>query len=74
VENKKLIEATVDGKPLEDERVYSGASNSYFAGRALKDLGVTDSGKPRLQILTDYIRKKGTIHPAYDGRRVVVGH
>jgi hypothetical protein len=32
-----------------------------------------DTGKQRLEVLINYIRKKGTIRPVYDGRRTVVG-
>jgi hypothetical protein len=69
---RQLAEATIDGRPIEDERVYTGVSDSHFAGRALKGLAIEDTRKPRLDTLIDYIRHKGTIRPAYDGRRVVV--
>jgi 5'-nucleotidase / UDP-sugar diphosphatase len=74
VQNRKLVEATIGGQPLDDAKTYSGVTNSYFAGSALKALGVAseDTGKPRLDTLIAYIRQKGTISPAYDGRRVVV--
>jgi 5'-nucleotidase / UDP-sugar diphosphatase len=71
VENGKLVEVTIGGRPLEDDKTYSGATNSYFAGAALKGMTTTDTGKPRLDTLIAYIRKKGTVAPAYDGRRVV---
>jgi 2',3'-cyclic-nucleotide 2'-phosphodiesterase (5'-nucleotidase family) len=72
MENGELIEVTVNGQPLQDDRTYTGASNSYFAGYALKGLEVQDTKKPRLGILIEYIRQKGTIRPVYDGRRVVI--
>ncbi len=73
LENKSLVEATIAGEPLDDSRTYSGVTNSYFAGYALKGAtAVQDTGKPRLDVLIQYIREKGTIRPAYDGRRVVV--
>jgi len=71
--NGELKEVTVGGKPLEDDRVYTGASNSYFAGYALKGIAVKDTGRVRLDVLIEYIRKKGTVTPAYDGRRLVLG-
>jgi 5'-nucleotidase/UDP-sugar diphosphatase len=71
--NGELGEVTVGGKPLEDDRVYAGASNSYFAGYALKGIAVKDTGRVRLDVLIEYIHRKGTITPSYDGRRVVLG-
>jgi hypothetical protein len=71
LENGELAEATVKGEPLKDDRIYTGSSNSYFGRYALTE--VQDTGKKRLDVLAEYIRRKGTIHPAYDGRRVVIG-
>lgn len=73
VTNGQLVEATIDGKPIEDGRTYSGSTNSYFAGFALKGISQENTGKLRLDVLTDYIRQKGTVTPVYDGRRVVIG-
>jgi 5'-nucleotidase len=72
MENGELIEVTVNGKSVQDNQTYTGATNSYFARKALKDLEVHDTKRPRLDVLIDYIRQKGTIHPVYDGRRVVI--
>lgn len=72
VENEKLVEAFVGGSPLEDDRVYSGAANSYFAKQALKGIETKDTGQKRLDVLIDYIKTRGAIRPAYDGRRVVI--
>jgi 5'-nucleotidase/UDP-sugar diphosphatase len=72
LENKELVDVTIGGQPLDDARVYSGVTNSYFAGVALKGLTtLQDTGKARLDVLVDYIRQKGTVRPAYDGRRIV---
>lgn len=73
VTDRKLIEATIGGTPIDDERVYSGATNSYFAGFALKGITQENTGKLRLDVVTEYVRQKGTVTPAYDGRRVVIG-
>jgi 5'-nucleotidase / UDP-sugar diphosphatase len=73
VENHELVEATVGGQPIDDGRIYTGAANSYFANYALKGITVENTGKPRLDVLIEFIRAKGTIHPSYDGRRVVIG-
>jgi len=72
MEDRQLAEVTVGGQPVDDSRVYTGATNSYFAGAALKGIEFTDTGKLRLDVITDYIRKKGTVLPSYDGRRVII--
>jgi hypothetical protein len=72
VQDRKLVDVTIGGQPLDDDKTYSGATNSYFAGSALKGLTTEDTGKPRLETLISYIRQKGTVRPAYDGRRVVI--
>ncbi|MCX6551379.1 MAG: bifunctional UDP-sugar hydrolase/5'-nucleotidase [Acidobacteria bacterium] len=69
----QLIEASVNGQPIDDDKTYTGATNSYFAGFALKGISQENTGRLRLDVLTEYIRKKGTVTPAYDGRRVVIG-
>jgi 2',3'-cyclic-nucleotide 2'-phosphodiesterase (5'-nucleotidase family) len=73
VENRRLVEATINGQPIEDERVYKGTTNSYFADRYLKPLGVSyaDTGRYLLDVVAEYIRKQRKVAPVYDGRRVV---
>lgn len=68
-----VTEATIGGQPIQDDRVYKGATNSYYAGYALKGVATKDTGRSRLDVVTEYIRSRGTITPAYDGRRVVIG-
>jgi 2',3'-cyclic-nucleotide 2'-phosphodiesterase (5'-nucleotidase family) len=68
-----VTEATIGGAPIQDDRVYKGVTNSYFAGVALKGFTQKDTGRTRLDVVTEYIRSRGTIAPAYDGRRVVIG-
>jgi 5'-nucleotidase/UDP-sugar diphosphatase len=72
LESGVLSEVTVGGKPVEDDRLYTGASNTYLAEYALKGIEVVNTGKLRRNVLIEYIRKKGTIKPSYDGRRVVI--
>lgn len=72
MEDRQLTEVTVGGQPVDDNRVYTGATNSYFAGGALKGIEVTDTGKLRSDVITEHVRKKGTVQPSYDGRRVIV--
>jgi 2',3'-cyclic-nucleotide 2'-phosphodiesterase (5'-nucleotidase family) len=72
IEGNAVTEAAVAGKPLSDIRIYSGAANSFFARTALKGISVKDTGKQCLDVLTEYIRKKRTVHPVFDGRRVLL--
>ena len=73
VQNRQLVEATINGAPIEDGRIYKGTTNSYFADRYLKPLGISyaDTGKVLLDVVADYIRKQRRVSPVYDGRRVV---
>jgi 5'-nucleotidase/UDP-sugar diphosphatase len=72
LERGELKDVTVNGQPVDENRTYTGATNSYFAQSAMKGMEVKDTGMARLDVLVNYIRKKGTIKPAYDGRRVIV--
>lgn len=71
MENGNLTAATVAWKPLLDTHTYTGATNSYFARNGLKGIRVKDTGRQRRDVLTEYVRKTGTVHPVYDSRRVV---
>jgi 5'-nucleotidase / UDP-sugar diphosphatase len=71
--NGQVVEATIGGKPIEDGRTYSGSTNSYFAGFALRGIPQEDTKRTRLEVLTSFLKAKGTVSPAYDGRRVVMG-
>ncbi len=68
-----LTEVTVNGEPLQDDRQYLLSTNSYFAQRYLEPAGIAfeDTGRKRLDIVSDYILKHKRIRPAYDGRRIV---
>ncbi|MGE5360416.1 MAG: bifunctional metallophosphatase/5'-nucleotidase [Bacteroidales bacterium] len=73
-EKKQLVAATIGGRPIEDERLYTVSTNSYFAGYAFLKVhpqDVVDTKRSRLEVVSDYIKKKGTVKPVYDGRRVV---
>jgi 5'-nucleotidase len=72
MEGGQLSEVTVGGQPVDDNRVYTGATNSYFAGSAMKGIEVKDTGKLRLDVVIDQIRKKGTVRPVYDSRRIII--
>ena len=74
IQGGRLIEASCGGLPIDDDRTYTGAINSFYAKILLtKDVVRYDTGRKRLQVLIDYIRKKGTVSPVYDGRRIVSG-
>ena len=74
LDGSRLVAATINGNPIEDDRVYSGATNSYWAPFILSGFTEqTDTKKPRLETVLTYIRKKGTIKPSYDGRRILRG-
>jgi len=69
----KVVEATVNGQPLDDARTYTGSTNSYFAGAYMKVIESKDTGRARLDVVTEYMKKQGTVTPTYDGRRVIIG-
>ncbi len=71
IENGKLVNAMVQGQPIKNNRIYTGATNSYFAAMFMKGISVKDTGKPRIEIIKSYIRKQGIVKPVYDGRRVI---
>ncbi len=73
VENRQLLEATIDGRPIDDDHIYTGATNSYLAQSALKGIETEDTKRQRLDVVVEYVKKKGTLKPVYDGRRVVIG-
>ena len=68
-----LVEVTVNGQPVQDERQYLLSTNSYFAQRFLQPLGIAyeDTGKKTLDLVSEYILKHKRVRPAYDGRRIV---
>jgi 2',3'-cyclic-nucleotide 2'-phosphodiesterase (5'-nucleotidase family) len=72
LENGAITEVTIAGQPVDDDRVYTGATNTYFAEYALKGVEVVNTGKLRRDMVIEQIRKKGTVKPIYDGRRVVI--
>ncbi len=65
-----FVEGTVNGQPIDDERIYKGAASSYYFGADVKKYAVdpVDTGKPRLEFITSYIKKTSPIAPTPDGR------
>ena len=72
IENGLLTKVTVGGKPVLDDHMYTASSNSYFARIALKGIEFKNTEKQRLDVLIDYVRKKGTVSPVFDGRRIII--
>ncbi len=72
LENGELAAVTVAGRPVDDSRTYTGVTNSYLAERFLNGVNIENTGRIRLDVVIEYVRKKGTVKPAYDGRRIVV--
>ena len=69
-DNGTLTGATLGGKPIEDDKTYFGATNSYYARFILEGIAdKTDTGKLRLETVAAYIRSHKTVSPVYDGRR-----
>jgi 5'-nucleotidase len=70
----RLVRAEIGGAPIDDSRLYTGAANSFMAERSLKGArDLKDTGRGRRETLAAYIRKQGTVQPAYDGRRIIRG-
>jgi 5'-nucleotidase / UDP-sugar diphosphatase len=68
----RLTKATVQGQAIKEDRIYTGATNSYFAAMAMKGLATKETGQQRINVVMDYIRRKGTVKPSYDSRRVII--
>ena len=71
IQDRQLVEVTLNGQPLDDARTYTGVTNSYFAGSVLEGVATKDTTRLRPDVVIAYIRQKGTVYPANDGRRVV---
>ena len=72
IANGNVVEAVVDGKPIDDNAVYTVATTDFLANGRLKD--ITDSktlnDDYRLGVIS-YVKAKKTISPIEDGRRIV---
>ena len=71
IEKNTVTQVTIGDVPLDDDKTYSGVTNSYFARIILKGIDSKDTGRERLDVLTGYIREKGTVSPVYDSRRII---
>jgi len=60
----KLISAEIGGKPIEDTKVYSGVTHSFYASNVFpKEIKTSDTGVPVRDVIVKYIREKKTISP-----------
>lgn len=74
IENGRLTEATINGQPIDDDKTYSGTTNSYFARMYLKpmNIGYVDTGIDLLEVVARHLRKVKEVSPSFDGRRVII--
>jgi 2',3'-cyclic-nucleotide 2'-phosphodiesterase (5'-nucleotidase family) len=79
-QQKTLLEATVRGKPIAADSVYTLATNNYvvghidrFFGLSSTDVGVTDTGIIGRDILIEAVEKQGVIDSRTDGRLFIRG-
>ena len=74
LKNGVLQEVSLHGLPLEDDKLYFGATNSYYANFILKEVkDKTDTKQPRLNSILKFFRARKSVAPSYDNRRVIIG-
>ncbi|HSV72272.1 MAG TPA: bifunctional UDP-sugar hydrolase/5'-nucleotidase [Chthonomonadales bacterium] len=72
VDGARLVSAEIGGARLDESRIYTGSTNSYYARSLLWGVdGVEDTGQGRLAALMAYVESARVVRPSYDGRRVV---
>lgn len=73
IEDDRLVDATIDGKPIDDSATYSVASIDYVLENGLKEIKERNYLPVSYRdALKNYIKARGTISPSADGRRVVL--
>ncbi|MGC8669375.1 MAG: bifunctional metallophosphatase/5'-nucleotidase [Chthonomonadales bacterium] len=74
VRGHTLLEASVAGEPIRDERIYHGSTNSYMAAwpEFQKVANRKDTGIRRLDAILRYLERHNPAVPQYDGRRTLV--
>jgi 5'-nucleotidase / UDP-sugar diphosphatase len=76
---KRLVEATVAGRPIEDERVYTVATNSFVAQGGdlyttfLAATKTADGGVLLSDVVMTHLRRKGRVAPPAGGRLIARG-
>ncbi|MHB1457605.1 MAG: bifunctional metallophosphatase/5'-nucleotidase [Armatimonadota bacterium] len=74
VENNKLVESSINGKPIDDNTTYTISTIDFLANFGLKDVTTRrDLGINYREAIKDYIKVRKTISPVQDGRRLVIG-
>ncbi len=77
VKNRKLVSATVQGHPIDPDRVYSIATNNYVGDHLHDVFGLDESAvtvvpvKPNYldrDVFIDYIKKQGRVRSVVQGR------
>lgn len=64
IEGGKLISAEIGGKPIDDTKVYSGVTHSFYASNVFpKEIKTTDVAVPVRDVIVKYIREKKAISP-----------
>lgn len=74
---ERLVSITIDGKPLDRNKYYKVATNDYLYNggddyKELKDAKVVSRGGLLKDILAQYIKNKGEVAPAEEGRIKVI--
>lgn len=74
---ERLVSVTIDGKPLDRNKYYKVATNDYLYNGGddyveLKDAKVLSRGGLLKDVLAEYIKRKGEVAPAEEGRIKVI--
>jgi 2',3'-cyclic-nucleotide 2'-phosphodiesterase (5'-nucleotidase family) len=65
----KLVSSEIGGQPIEDEKVYTGVTNSFYAENAFpKNIKTTDAGIKTREVIIQYLKEKKTISPDNENR------
>lgn len=69
IQGGELTYAEIAGVPLEDGRVYSGATHSFFAANSLpKDIEIHDTGINTREMVINYLKDKDSVSPDNERR------
>lgn len=74
MDSGKLIDASIGEQPIQDDAIYEGSTNSFFANNIVsRMIDHQDTGERRLSALMAFVRRHKKITPSYDGRRNLRG-
>lgn len=69
----KLVFAELGAQPIEDEKMYTGVTHSFFALHEIpQEVSLTDTGTTTRDVVTAYIKGKKSVSP--DDEQRAVGH